>query len=177
MQPRVETLIGLTLLAAGCGSDASFRPGATDVPRPASSPQSEPQAARTVRWELFSQLASMQRLGPEFASRGHGTGDWNAQLRVNATASEGLTKLHLGTTMPRGSVLVQLHTDKRTGEPLQGFVMQKRESGYFPSGGDWDYGVIAVDGTIEQRGRLEFCARCHAEAPADFVFTRAGQER
>jgi cytochrome c553 len=52
------------------------------------------------------------------------------------------------------------------------FVMEKKAEGYFPAGGDWEYIVVARDGRIEARGQLATCARCHAEAPVDFVFPR-----
>jgi hypothetical protein len=176
MRPRVESWIWIALCAlastAGCAGDASFRPGATDVPPPSTPPEQSPPAHKAERWEHFPKLQSMTLHAAEFASRGHGTGDWNAQVRVNATALEALPALGVGRSLPRGSVLVQLHTDKRTGAPVHGFAMEKREEGYFPAGGDWDYAVLGLDGMVQQRGKLTFCARCHAEAPSGFVFVR-----
>ena len=115
----------------------------------------------------------MKELATTFGSRGHGTGEWNAQIRANDKAAADYETLRVGGAMPKGAVLVELHTDKRGGVPLDGFVMEKREAGFFPAGGDWDYAVIDHDGLVQQRGKLEFCARCHADAPADFVFVRA----
>jgi hypothetical protein len=48
--------------------------------------------------------------------------------------------------------------------------MVKRQPGFDPAGGDWEYLVVAPTGEIEARGRLPGCARCHAEAPAAGVF-------
>ncbi|MFN3652644.1 MAG: cytochrome P460 family protein [Armatimonadota bacterium] len=66
---------------------------------------------------------------------------------------------------PRGSLLVKekLSTaDSRAPELLT--VMRKREKGYFPAGGDWEYLVLDGSGSkIEERGRLKRCASCHAQ--------------
>jgi hypothetical protein len=114
----------------------------------------------------------MKEIAPTFPARGHGTGEWNAQMRGNELAANAIATLRRGSAMPKGSVLVELHTDKKGGVPLDGFIMEKRELGYFPEGGDWDYSVVSVDGSVLKRGRLDFCARCHAEGSADFVFIR-----
>jgi hypothetical protein len=53
------------------------------------------------------------------------------------------------------------------------FAMIKQRSGFHPGGGDWEYLVIRPTGDIEQRGRLAPCARCHAEAPSDWLFGQA----
>ena len=50
------------------------------------------------------------------------------------------------------------------------FAMVKRDPGFFPEGGDWEYVVTDSEGWIEDRGALALCARCHAEAKADWVF-------
>lgn len=140
------------------------------MPPPVSSIRAQPEASGRARWERFGELGSLQPLTGTIASRGHGTGEWLAQVRANAAAATAVSALARGASMPAGSLLVQLHTDKRTGSPSEGFFMEKREPGYFPAGGDWDWGVIGADGLVEHRGKLEFCARCHAEAAADFVF-------
>lgn len=59
--------------------------------------------------------------------------------------------------------------------PIVYFVMVKRAPGYNPSGGDWEYLVVAPDGRVEDRGQVALCARCHAEAPHDFLFGAGGR--
>ena len=54
----------------------------------------------------------------------------------------------------------------------QGFTgMLKREAGYFPEGGDWEY--FTVDGSaakIIERGKMASCAECHGSyASGDFI--------
>ena len=67
-------------------------------------------------------------------------------------------------------------------------VMVKRETGYYPEGGDWEYIDIKYDKNtnytlnpngmlIESsdniiRGRIAKCANCHAGAGSNFVFHR-----
>jgi len=175
MSFRVEPLIVVAssvavMLAASCGPREPFRPGVTDVPQPGSSNRVEPQASALVKWERFGELGKLEPMASSFASRGHGTGQWLGQTRGSAPAASAAPKLVPGATMPKGSLLVELHTDKRTGAPSDGFFMEKREAGYFPAGGDWEWGVFGSDGLVQNRGKLEFCARCHAEASADYVF-------
>jgi hypothetical protein len=59
-----------------------------------------------------------------------------------------------------------------TSSPAPGptFAMAKRDPGFFPQGGDWEYIVLGADGRLEDRGKLALCARCHAEGNADRVF-------
>lgn len=114
----------------------------------------------------------MKVLLDTFASRGHGTGEWNAQLRANEMAARSFDSLRSLQSMPRGALLAQLHTLRAGGTPTRAFVMEKREDGYFPEGGNWDFAVAGPSGVIIARGQLGSCARCHAEAPVDFVFPR-----
>jgi cytochrome c553 len=109
---------------------------------------------------------------PSFRSRGHGTGDWDAELRGNPGSGATLDGLVRGARMPVGTLLVQRHQQRQVEAELGVFVMEKKAEGYFPAGGDWEYIVVARDGRIEARGQLATCARCHAEAPVDFVFPR-----
>ena len=74
---------------------------------------------------------------------------------------------------PRGSIIVKeklASRNIRTAELLT--VMVKRQRGFDPSGGDWEYGVL--DGravkTLEL-GRLAHCKSCHsAQRRSDYVF-------
>ena len=48
--------------------------------------------------------------------------------------------------------------------------MVKRAPGFYPEGGDWEYLIVDPNGSIERRGKLPLCARCHAESPHNFIF-------
>ena len=108
-----------------------------------------------------------------YSSQGHGTGAWDAELRANPEARTSLEGG--GKEMKVGSVFVQNHVRRGSGENVGRFMMVKRESGYYRSGGNWEYVVIERDGRVAARGRLEMCARCHAESETDFVFVRGAQ--
>ena len=64
---------------------------------------------------------------------------------------------------PQGSVIVKEKLPSMDhSEPELLTVMVKRESGYNPENGDWEY--MALDGSgksVQARGRLETCQACH----------------
>jgi len=73
---------------------------------------------------------------------------------------------------PQGSVIVKekLTTpDSSTPELLT--VMVKRERGYNPESGDWEYMVVDGKGqSVTERGKLESCQSCHLmEKDTDYV--------
>jgi hypothetical protein len=73
---------------------------------------------------------------------------------------------------PVGSVIVKEKLPaKDSFEPELLTVMRKREAGYDPEKGDWEY--MAVDGsgkTVQARGKLEKCQACHLlEKATDYV--------
>ena len=73
---------------------------------------------------------------------------------------------------PQGSVIVKekLTTSQSTTPELL-TVMIKRERGYNPESGDWEY--MVVDGTgknVQARGKLENCQTCHLmDKDTDYV--------
>jgi hypothetical protein len=75
---------------------------------------------------------------------------------------------------PQGSVIVKQknsrYSDRNT--TILYTIMRKRESGYNPSVGDWEFSVVKADGsTIEASGKIENCQSCHIRKPSsDFVF-------
>jgi hypothetical protein len=64
---------------------------------------------------------------------------------------------------PEGSIIVKEKlTTKESTMPELLTVMIKRETGYNPGSGDWEF--MALDGTAKEvraRGRLEKCQACH----------------
>jgi len=78
-------------------------------------------------------------------------------------------------TYPRGAVIVKSKlTREKNGDPVLFTTMRKREAGYDPRHGDWEYAVL--DGRSKRvlaRGRIESCISCHRKyASTDYV-TRA----
>ncbi len=73
---------------------------------------------------------------------------------------------------PQGSVIVKEKLpSKDSSAPELLTVMTKREPGYDPQNGDWEY--MALDGSgksVQARGRLESCQACHMMVKAtDYV--------
>jgi hypothetical protein len=74
---------------------------------------------------------------------------------------------------PQGSIIVKEKLpDENATAPELLTVMIKREAGFNPQNGDWEYLVFNGTATkIEGRGKLESCQSCHAMNKAtDYVF-------
>jgi len=117
----------------------------------------------------MADLAGYRAVGKPFLSRGHFAGRWRAEVSVSESALPVYTALSRASHFPVGAVLVKKHSES-TGAPGPLFAMVKRDPGFFPAGGDWEFVVTDKDGWLEDRGPLVACARCHAEATADWVF-------
>ena len=72
---------------------------------------------------------------------------------------------------PEGSLLLKEKLGKEDGATKLFTGMLKREKGYYPEGGDWEY--FTVDGAasmVAERGKLARCASCHEDyAERDYV--------
>jgi len=76
---------------------------------------------------------------------------------------------------PQGSMIVKHKMGKgfdERGKTLLYTIMRKREAGYNPRLGDWEFAVVGPDGsTVQASGKLENCEMCHRQKTAsDFVF-------
>ncbi len=74
---------------------------------------------------------------------------------------------------PVGTVIVkEKHATEKSTSPELLTVMIKRDKGFNPEGGDWEY--LVSDGTaneVKDRGKLATCMACHEERKAkDYVF-------
>jgi hypothetical protein len=93
-------------------------------------------------------------------------------VRVSPTAIEpfkaGDAPMPVGTT-----VVKEKHTDILAKEPVAEYgAMVKREPGYDPEHGDWEYVYVVLKPQKNvTRGRLESCIECHAHAKdQDYLF-------
>jgi hypothetical protein len=79
-----------------------------------------------------------------------------------------------GKKFPEGSVIVKQKIGNRTegSKPLLYTIMRKREAGYNPTVGDWEFLVVGPDGKeLQASGRLEKCESCHkGKTDSDHVF-------
>ena len=74
---------------------------------------------------------------------------------------------------PEGSVIVkEKFNSPEDRKPLLYTIMRKRERGYNPKVGNWEFSVVGPDGTqLRETGRLENCQGCHlGKSDSDFVF-------
>ena len=75
---------------------------------------------------------------------------------------------------PKGTVIVKRKFDQssQNGTPILSTIMIKRDAGYNPEAGDWEFAVVSGDGkNVEAQGKLGNCMGCHASRrETDFVF-------
>jgi Cytochrome P460 len=75
---------------------------------------------------------------------------------------------------PKGAVIIKrkFEENSQNGTPILSTIMIKRETGYNPEAGDWEFVVVSGDGkNVEAKGRLGNCMGCHASRrETDFVF-------
>ena len=93
---------------------------------------------------------------------------------VNDIGKDAMMK---GGTFPVGSVIVKQkqsgsHWDKPTAKPIMSTVMVKREKGYNPKCGDWEFAALDDKATkTNGEGKMESCMKCHQDqAKKDFVY-------
>lgn len=76
-------------------------------------------------------------------------------------------------TFPSGSIIVKEKLpDKTSHSPELLTVMIKKEKGFNPPSGDWEYLVVDGNGqSVQERGKLENCQSCHLSTPqTDYIF-------
>jgi hypothetical protein len=164
--------------ALSCGAQGPD-PAAASRPRASNSIQSEtspggksstPPPGEQVggRWELADKLPSLRRATPRGRSQ-HLSGDLLGEVLANEQASA-YPALGPSRALEQGAVLVEAHFAPGSADPSVLFAMVKRPPGFDPEGGDWEYLIVEPGGSIVRRGKLPLCARCHAEAPHNFIF-------
>lgn len=72
---------------------------------------------------------------------------------------------------PEGSLILKEKLGREDGETQLFTGMWKREKGYFPDCGDWEFFTVNAGATkVVERGKLANCASCHEDYPkGDFV--------
>ncbi len=77
-------------------------------------------------------------------------------------------------SFPEGSIIVKKKVGNSSAGPttLLYTLMRKRERGYNPLVGDWEFRVVSGDGKqLEASGKIENCQGCHVrKRDSDFVF-------
>jgi len=152
--------LGLLILPALC-SAASFAAEVTD--------------AELLKW--VKERATLERVTPKMVDMAptvavrcgidpilgkwpHGT----AKFHVYASQGAAPSLFDPWGTFAEGSLLLKEKFDKQTERTTLFTGMWKREPGYFPEAGDWEFFTVNADATkIESRGKLPDCASCHED--------------
>ena len=76
---------------------------------------------------------------------------------------------------PQGAVLVKSKlASEKSNDPVLFTVMRKREAGYDPRNGDWEYAVLGGRSKrVLAQGRIESCISCHQKAASSDYVTRS----
>lgn len=167
-------VISLAVVAAGF-----FRPSATLKPAGSQTDNALSQFAAYRQWTLVNPTPVMMDLRtsmlcgrptlPADNPNPHSTK--YISVYVNQLGRESLMT-HLKPEFPQGSIIVK---EKLNGphakDPELLTAMVKREKGYNPESGDWEYFVL--DGsasTIKAQGKIEKCQICHVDSKGtDYV--------
>lgn len=153
-------------------------PGHSD--RPAGGPTVPAKSASAkVKWERWDEIATYRVALPRAVSQ-HFAGDHEGEVLANAAASV-YPDLGPARALGEGAVLVERLYPAGGDAPDAILAMVRRPADAvkpvegageeLPFG--WELVVVGPDGMVEERGEVEACARCHAEAPHDGVFGRA----
>ncbi|MBI4955622.1 MAG: hypothetical protein HY908_26620 [Myxococcales bacterium] len=130
-------------------------------------PRALPAGERRA-WERAAELAALAEVAVPGPSEHLGGGSVRRVL-VNEAAA-GYAHLSGPGSLPAGALVVQRHQRPGEAAPSATFVMAKREPGFAPAAGDWEYVVLDALGRVELRGSPASCVRCHLEAPYDSLF-------
>jgi hypothetical protein len=108
----------------------------------------------------------------EFLESEHGDGrylqDW-----ANAQAEAGIARRGAPPFDPGSVIVKEKYVTTGTGPELVAIAMMiKREPGFQPAQGDWDYAYYEPElGVIQTKAQSDYCSGCHiAAAESDFVF-------
>lgn len=95
------------------------------------------------------------------------------------TNAKGAKAMAEGGDFPVGSIIVKEKRIGRNGDIELLTVMRKREKGYNPGCGDWEFAT--VDGKLTRltsQGKVEKCMSCHSkQAARDFTFRTYVEKR
>jgi Cytochrome P460 len=167
-------MISLTIVASGL-----LRPSATPKPSGAGDDNILIQLESYRKWTLVNPdpvlmdrqaaIACGRYIGPDANPNPHSTRYIN--VYVNQPGREAMITRR-DPLFPQGSIIVKEKLpDPLAKAPELLAVMFKREQGYNPESGDWEY--LVLDGsasTIKARGKLEKCNACHISSKSsDYV--------
>jgi len=122
--------------------------------------------------QVMDPIAAVSCLSPISARGGPHTNKY-VSVYVNSIGKDAMMTM-VSSKFPIGSMIVKEKLARQDSEkPELLTAMIKREVGYYPQGGDWEY--LLINGTateVQERGKLDYCAGCHAPYKGDDFVTR-----
>jgi hypothetical protein len=173
MQPHLNVfaLLAVAFAASACS------PGPEPI-GPTSGPSNRPHEAPPVPatstpdvvpaiWERWQEVSTYRVAVPRAPSQ-HLAADHEGETLASDSAAP-YPDLGPAAAPAVGAALLQRLYAPGATVPETQFAMVKRA----PESGGWEYLVLDRSGVVTERGVLDACARCHAEAPHDGLFGRA----
>jgi hypothetical protein len=163
-------LVSLFTLAIGCSTDLTARAAnLTGIEKAARDYQKwtpanrQPFLVEEQIWALCRGITpDEQRLLEDKTHRGF------IMVFVNG---KGEAAMFNGKPFPVGTVIVKEKHAKKDSPTEACTVMLKREKGYNPACGDWEFAYLDAKGKATHEGKLKNCMECHvARKGADFTF-------
>ena len=115
------------------------------------------------------------------------TGDGDGFLQGKHLENEGIREVYTNRIgqpvfqgdsslpFPSGTIIVKdtyyIDKDQTKGRRWNITVMRKRNPGYDPEHGDWEYVTAGPRKGVRHQGTMELCIDCHIVADKDYVFT------
>ena len=122
----------------------------------------------------LSSLLPTLRSAAQVDTSAHGPRRYVAEILVNDAAAA-YPSVGPDRKLPHGALVVEA-LRSAPDLPAEGYLaMRKRAPGFYPDGGDWAYSAYGSDGRPLDTGANALCARCHAEAPSDWLFGPPGR--
>jgi hypothetical protein len=173
---RQLTLLLTVLALTGCHREPPPAP-APDIGDPAtfsSWPRvtERPVAVSTAFWMDCRLPTPEQARAGQQEAKAHGP--HAKHFVVVRVSPDAVAEFREGRPLATGAVVVkEKYIDAVAAGPLQEYaVMVKREAGYDPGAGDWEYAYVTLTPVrVVSHGRLAECAGCHASArERDYLF-------
>lgn len=167
----VTFVIGLAArLTQGTSEDFSFDAAKLKDTTVWTKVNEEPHRIR-VAVDLLCRMPTAQDYEPERKKNPHAAS--YITVYVNNAGREAMFAKE-PQTFPQGSVIVKekISNHFEGSKPLLYTIMRKREPGYNPSLGDWEFAVVGPNGKdVQGIGKLENCQNCHrTKRDSDFVY-------
>lgn len=165
-------LAGLAIACTPAPGPLGPTPGRSHRPRPSPSvPATSGSDAGPTLWEHWTELAAYRVAIPRAPSQ-HLAADHEGETLTNELAAA-YPGVGPALSMPAGAVVLQRLYAPGAQTPEVLFAMVKRDPPAGATDSSWEYLVLDPAGLVTDRGPLDACARCHAEAPSDGLFGRA----